>query len=93
MIDSFLALVTSGSSALFLVVSTTGEGEEVPKKQTKQTEVLRILYLTITPCGKGTQDGFWIPNKIPAEYVSLMPTLPENAKMKIIYGGTLTNNF
>ena len=41
--------------------------------------------------GKGTQGRFWIPVKIPAEwaeYVSLMPKLPENAKIKIIYGGT-----
>ena len=46
-----------------------------------------------TLCGNGKQDTFWIPVKIPAEYVSLMPELPENAKIKIIYGGTLTNNF
>ena len=38
--------------------------------------------------GKGTQGRFLIPVKIPAEYVSLMPKLPENAKIKIIYGGT-----
>ena len=41
-----------------------------------------------TPCGNGKQDGFWIPVKIPAKYVSLMPKLPGNAKMKMIYGGT-----
>ena len=46
-----------------------------------------------TPHWKGTQDGFWIPIKIPAEYGSLMPILPENAKKKKFCGGTLTNKF
>ena len=46
-----------------------------------------------TPHWKGTQDEFWIPIKIPAEYGSLMPILPENAKKKKIYRGTLTNKF
>ena len=41
-----------------------------------------------TLSGKGTQDEFWIPIKIPAEYVSLMPKLPENAKSKKICKGT-----
>ena len=58
-----------------------------------QVDGLTGLLLQHTPCRKGTQDEFWIPIKIPAEYVSLMPTLPENVKIKIIYGGTLTNKF
>ena len=42
---------------------------------------------------KRTQDQFWIPVKIPAEYVSLMPGLPGNSKKKKIYRGTLTKDF
>ena len=48
---------------------------------------------THTACGNGKQDGFWIPVKIPTEYVRLMPKLPGNAKIKKIYRGTFTNNF
>ena len=32
----------------------------------------------------GTQVWFWIPVKIPAEYDSVMPRPPENAKIKIL---------
>ena len=41
-----------------------------------------------TPLEKGTQVGFWLPIKIPEEYVSLMQRLPENAKNKIFHRGT-----
>ena len=47
--------------------------------------VFHAVYTTRTPHQDGTQVRFWIPIKIPAEYVSLMPRLPKNAKMKILY--------
>ena len=53
-----------------------------------QKQMWGILDSRGTLGGKGTQGQFLIPVKIPAEYVSLMPKLPENAKIKIIYGGT-----
>ena len=37
-----------------------------------------------SPLQKGTQVEFYIPIKFPAEHVSLMPRLPENAKIKIL---------
>ena len=52
-----------------------------------------FFIVDLTPHQKGTQVGFWFPIKIPAEYVSLMPTQPENAKNKIFHGGVLTNKF
>ena len=54
---------------------------------------LPLLLLLPTPLEKGTQVGFWLPIKIPAEYVIMMPGLPENAKSKIFHGGTLNNKF
>ena len=53
----------------------------------------KLPHCLTTPHQKGTQDGFWIPIKIPAEYGSLMPIIPENEKMKKICKGTLTNKF
>ena len=41
-----------------------------------------LTELHCTPHWMGTQDEFWIPIKIPAEYGSLMPILPENTKKK-----------
>ena len=49
--------------------------------------------VSITPLQKRMQVRFWVPIKIPAEYVSMMPGLPENAKSKIFHGGTLNNKF
>ena len=42
-----------------------------------------------TLCGKGTQDRFWIPERIPASYEPPGCRLSENIKIKKIYGGTL----
>ena len=64
-------------------------------------------YLTITgqirqvlvarggsaPCGKGTQDRFCIPARIPASYEPSGSRLSENKKIKKIYGGTHTSEF
>ena len=64
-----------------------------PQTQTHRVALAPDLLKEGTPHWKGTQDGFWIPIQIPAEYGSLMPILPENAKKKKIYRGTLTNKF
>ena len=39
--------------------------------------IQRNTYLS---SGREAQDGFWIQIKIQAEYISLMPRLPENSK-------------
>ena len=58
---------------------------------------LRSMYgeriVQVTPLQKRMQVRFWLPIKIPAEYVIMMPGLPENAKSKIFHGGTLNNKF
>ena len=43
----------------------------------------------VTLGGKGTQDRFWIPERIPASYEPPGSRLSENIKIKKIYGGTL----
>ena len=64
-----------------------------PNWLTDGQDVALLKEILTTPHWKGTQDGFWIPIKIPAEYGSLMPILPENAKKKKIFRVTLTNKF
>ena len=54
----------------------------------KSKRVMKDFWLLATPLWNRTQVRFWIPVKIPTEYDYLIPRLPENAKIKILYVGS-----
>ena len=66
---------------------------EIPSKGKSSQSLMCIVTIAVTPLQKRMQVQFWLPIKIPAEYVGMMPGLPENAKSKIFHGRTLSNKF
>ena len=84
-----LGEVTENEQGYIKVRNPEAANRAQTAKKRKSLRLAKICEMIgLTPLEEGTQVGFWLPIKIPAEYVSLMPRLPENAKNKILRRGT-----